>query len=81
MFIFSPVLESGVAIHEHTKKIYGVLNSQRNSQRAFFQIIARCRKVEDPVINVVSDRFIQVNTNQYFLDIQRCIRNQSTNYA
>ncbi|MFM7982339.1 MAG: hypothetical protein ACKPKO_23770 [Candidatus Fonsibacter sp.] len=61
IFIFSPVIESGVDITIPMKKIYGVLCSQSNSQRAFMQMIARCRKVEHPMINVMNEQTKQIN--------------------
>ena len=48
VFIFSPVIESGVDITIPMQNIYGVMSAQSNSQRAFLQMIARCRKVEEP---------------------------------
>ena len=61
VFIFSPVIESGVDITIPMKKIYGVVSAQSNSQRAFLQMIARCRKVEELVINVLNDRFVPIH--------------------
>ena len=52
-FIFSPGIESGADITIPIKKIYGVLSSQSNSQRAFLMLVARCRKIEDPVVDVL----------------------------
>ena len=63
--IFSPVIESGVDITIPMKKIYGVMSAQSNSQRAFLQMIARCRKVEEPAINVSNDRFAPINKQNH----------------
>ena len=52
VFIFSPVIESGVDITIPMQKIYGVMSAQSNSQRAFLQMIVRRRKVEEPVITL-----------------------------
>ena len=52
MSLFSPVIESGVVFTIPTKKIYGAMSAQSNSQRAFLQMIARRRKVEEPVITL-----------------------------
>ncbi|MFM7988333.1 MAG: hypothetical protein ACKPKO_54380, partial [Candidatus Fonsibacter sp.] len=60
------MIESGVDITIPMKNIYGVLCSQSNSQRAFMHIIARCRKVEHPTINVMKEKTIQVNNNHSF---------------
>ena len=46
--LYSPVIESGVDITVNVKKVYGMLCSKSNSQRAFLQMINRCRCVEDP---------------------------------
>ena len=74
VFIFSPVIESGVDITIPMKKIYGVMSAQSNSQRAFLQMIARCRKVEEPVINVLSDRFVPITGNHNFWTYtHRCV--------
>ncbi|MFM7985018.1 MAG: hypothetical protein ACKPKO_37435, partial [Candidatus Fonsibacter sp.] len=57
------MIESGVDITIPMKKIYGVLCSQSNSQRAFMQMIAICKKVEHPTINVMNEQTIQINNN------------------
>ena len=66
VFIFSPVIESGVDITIPIKKKYGVMSAQSNSQKYFLQMIARCRMVEEPVINVLSDRVVAINENHNF---------------
>ena len=70
-FIFSPVIESGVDITIPIKKIYGVMSAQSNSQRDFLQMIARCRKVEEPVINGYKRQCRTGKGKSYLLDIQR----------
>ena len=45
------------------KKIYGVLSSKSNSQRASMQKLARCRNVEDGAIDVCNDPMLKVNNN------------------
>jgi hypothetical protein len=47
IFLYSPVIESGVDITVKVKKVYGMLCAKGNSQRAFLQMINRCRCVED----------------------------------
>ena len=75
VFIFSPVIESGVDITIPMKKIYGVMSAQSNSQRAFLQMIARRRKVEEPVITLYtmtgSYRYMTTTTSGH---TQMCIK-------
>ncbi|MFM7978867.1 MAG: hypothetical protein ACKPKO_06085, partial [Candidatus Fonsibacter sp.] len=47
VFLYSLVIESGVDITVKVKKVYGLLSSKSNSQRAFLQLINRCRCVAD----------------------------------
>ena len=54
VFIFTPVIESGVDITIPIQKIYGVLCSRSNSQRAYMQMLARCRNVKDQQIDIAS---------------------------
>ncbi|MFM7989548.1 MAG: hypothetical protein ACKPKO_60560, partial [Candidatus Fonsibacter sp.] len=51
VFLYSPVIESGVGITVNVKKVYGLLSSKSSSQRAFQEMINRCRCVEDPRID------------------------------
>ena len=48
VFLYSPVIASGVDIMVNVKKVYGLLSSKSNSQRALLQMISRCRSVEEP---------------------------------
>ena len=48
VFMYSPVIEAGVDITVKVKKVYGILSTMSNSQRAFLQMINRCRCVEEP---------------------------------
>ena len=48
VFLYSPVIESGVDITVKVKKVYGLLCSSSNLQRAFLEMINCCRCVEDP---------------------------------
>ena len=66
IFIFSPVIESGVDITIPMKKMYGVLCSQSNSQRSFIAMVAICRNVEHPTTNVMHEQTIHINNNHIF---------------
>ena len=48
-------IESGVDfnVEEHIDKIYGILSTKSTSQRAFMQMLSRCRKVKDNKINIL----------------------------
>jgi hypothetical protein len=48
------------------KKLYGILCARSNSQRAYLQMLARCRRVEDPRIEVLNDPILKVNNNYNF---------------
>ena len=67
--IYIPVLEAGVDITISVKKLDGVLPSKSNSQRAYMQMLARCRNVEDSAIDVCNDPVLKVNSNHNFLEI------------
>ena len=64
--LFSPVLESGVDITIPMKNMYGVMSAQSKSQRAFLQMIARCRHVTEPVISIKKDEHVPVHDNYNF---------------
>ena len=66
VFIFTPVIESGVDITIPIHKIYGILCSQSNSQRAYAQMPARCRNVKDGQIDVANGPFLKINNNHNF---------------
>ena len=55
MILYSPTVESGVDfnVEGHINKIYGILSTKSTSQRAFMQMLARCRKVKDNKINIL----------------------------
>ena len=55
VFVYSPVIESGVDITVKVKKVCGMLCAKSNSQRAFLQMINRCRRVEDPNMDFLND--------------------------
>ena len=66
VFIYSPVIESGVDITVRVKKLYGVLCIKSNSQRAYMQMLARCRNVEDGRMDIVNDARFALNNNFNF---------------
>ena len=66
VFLYSPVIEAGVDITVPIKKVYGVLCSNSNSQRAFLQMISRCRNVEEPRIDVLKGEGLDLNSNYNF---------------
>ena len=66
VFIYSPVIESGVDITIRVKKIYGTLSAKSNSQRAYLQMLARCRNVEEGEIPILNDPSFKINNNYFF---------------
>ena len=66
VFIYSPVIESGVDITIKVKKLYGVLSCKSNSQRAFLQMLGRSRNVEEGRIDVLNDVRFKINNNYNF---------------
>ncbi len=65
MFIYSPVIESGVNIIIPVKKLVGVLSCKSNSQRAYSQMLARRRSVIEGLIDIMNDDR-KVNKNNSF---------------
>ena len=66
VFLYSPVIESGVDTIVNVKKVYGLLSSKSNSQRAFLQMINRCRCVEDPNMDLLNGDGLKINSNYNF---------------
>ena len=66
VFLYSPVIEAGVDITVPIKKVYGILCSNSNSQRAFLQMISRCRKVEEPRMDFLKSEGLDLNGNFNF---------------
>jgi hypothetical protein len=66
VFIYSPVIESGVDITVKVEKVYGFICSRSNSPRAFLQMLARCRNVVDPNISILRDSSLKINKNFNF---------------
>ncbi|MFM7989593.1 MAG: hypothetical protein ACKPKO_60790, partial [Candidatus Fonsibacter sp.] len=64
--LYSLVVESGVDITVKVKKVYGLLSSSSNSQRASLQMINRCRRVEDPKMDFLNDGRLKINSNYNF---------------
>ena len=60
------MIESGVDITVKVKKVYGLLCSNSNSQRAFLQMINRCRCVEDPNMDFLNGDGLRINSNYNF---------------
>ena len=54
--IVSPVTELRAAITIPMTKVHGALSGLSNSHRAFLQVLARCKKVDDQTINVLIDQ-------------------------
>ena len=48
------------------KKLYGMLSCKSNSQRAYLQMLARCRNVENGRIDILTDSQFRANKNHYF---------------
>jgi len=70
IFIYSPVIESGVDITVPVKKVFGVLCGRSNSQRAYLQMLARCRNVEESRIDIQHDPMLRINNNYNFWTYQ-----------
>jgi hypothetical protein len=66
VFIYSPVIESGVDITIKVQKLYGILSACSSSQRAFLQMAARCRNVHEREIPLLNDPSFKVNKNFNF---------------
>ena len=66
IFIYSPVIESGVDITVKVAKIFGILCNKSNSQRAYLQMLARCRNVQDPRMDILNDPSLKPNNNYCF---------------
>ncbi|MFM7986127.1 MAG: hypothetical protein ACKPKO_43120, partial [Candidatus Fonsibacter sp.] len=48
------------------KKVYGLLSSKSNSQRAFLQMINHCRCVEDRSMHFLKGEGLKINSNYNF---------------
>ena len=66
VFLYSPVIEAGVDITVKVKKVYGILSTKSNSQRAFLQMINRCRCVEEPRMDFLKGDGLEINSNYNF---------------
>ena len=79
VFIFTPVIESGVDITIPFQTIYGVLCSRSYSQRAYMQMLARCRNVKDQQIDIANGPYQKINNNYKFWPYKEVlILNKST---
>ena len=66
VLLYSPVIEAGVDITVKVKKVYGILSAKSNSQRAFLQMINRCRNVEEPRMDFLKGEGLEINSNYNF---------------
>ncbi len=66
IFIYSPVIESGVYIAIPVKKVYGVLSAKSNSQRDYLQMLNRCRVVKEPRVEFLNGEGLNINNNYNF---------------
>ena len=66
VFLYSPVIEAGVDITVKVKKVYGILSAMSNSQRAFMQMINRCRNLEEPRMDFLKGEGLDINSNYNF---------------
>jgi hypothetical protein len=56
LIIYTPCIEAGIDFNiEHIDKIYTILSDKSTSQRGLFQMIARCRKVNENNIMVYTN--------------------------
>ena len=79
VFIFILVIESGVDITIPVQKVYGVLCSRSNSQRAYMHMLASCRNVKDRQIDIANGAYLYINNNHNFWTYTYVIRlNKST---
>ena len=62
VFLYSPIIEAGVDITGKVKKVYGILSAMSNSQRAFMQMINRCRNVEEPQMDFLKGEVLATAT-------------------
>ena len=64
--MYSPVIESGVDITIPVKKVFGMLCSSSNCQRALMQMVARCRNVQEPRMDMLAPARMKVQNNFRF---------------
>ena len=72
VFIYSPTLEAGVDIQVPINSIYGISSCKGNSQRAFLQMIGRCRNVLNNVIYIWLDN-IPINRSHCFWSFKELV--------
>ena len=63
----------GVDITVKVKKVYGLLSSKSNSQRAFLQVINRWRCVEDPRMDFMNGDGLNINSNYNFWEYAKVL--------
>ena len=81
VFIYSPTIESGVDITVPVKKVYGVLCCKSNSQRAYLQMLARCRNVEDGRMDIMNASELRINKNHCFWKYKEVLELNKTTVA
>jgi pterin-4a-carbinolamine dehydratase len=75
VFLYSPVIEAGVDITVKVKKVYGILSAMSNSQRAFMQMINRCRNVEEPRMDFLKGEGLHINSDYKFWKYSDVLKN------
>ena len=78
VFLYSPVIESGVDITVKVNKVYGLLCAKSKSQRAFLQMINRCRCVEDQNMDCLNGNGLSINGNYNFWKNAEVLSSTST---
>lgn len=78
VLIYSPTIESGVNFDiVHFDKIYGIVSSGCNSQRAFCQMLSRVRKVKDRNITLWCPQlqYNKINKNNIYTfdEVKECL--------
>jgi len=90
LIIYTPCIEAGIDFNvEHIDKIYTILSDKSTSQRGLFQMIARCRKVNNENIMIYTNNlpfyesgcFYNYNeTKQYICEIHNEYLKPTQNY-
>ena len=66
--LYSPTIESGVNFDiEHFHSVYGIFSTGSTSQRAFFQMLARVRKVSDNTITILNPGIKEKKTADFWI--------------
>ena len=70
IFLYSPLVESGVDINVPVRKIYGTLCAKSNCKRACLQMLARCRNVADGEVVALNDPSFRCDVRYDFWQYQ-----------